>query len=62
MMTIFTMVLRKKWKGSRGTFTRTAVMMKTSMMTKRLPMTRRRCEILTGEGKEEAQGQAWSSR
>lgn len=41
-MMIFTMVREKKGSGSIGTLTRTAVTMKTNMMTSRLPITRRR--------------------
>lgn len=46
MMTIFTIVMAKKGSGSRGSLTRTAVTVKTSMMTNRLPITRRRWETL----------------
>lgn len=46
MMTIFTMVRQKKGRGSRGTLTIMAVMMKTNMMTARLPNTRKRWDIL----------------
>lgn len=56
MMTIFTMVTEKKGSGSRGTLTRVAVTMKTNMMISRLPITRRRWEILTQE--EEAQAES----
>lgn len=42
MMTIFTIVTAKKGSGSSGSLTRMAVTVKTSMMTSRLPITRRR--------------------
>lgn len=46
MMTIFTIVTAKKGSGWRGSLTRTAVTVKTSMMASRLPITRRRWETL----------------
>lgn len=52
MMMIFTMVMEKKGSGSIWTLTRIAVTMKTSMMTSRLPITRRRWEILSKKKKK----------
>lgn len=48
MMTIFTMVMEKKGSGCRGTLTRTAVSMKMTMISSRLPITRSLWGILSG--------------
>lgn len=46
MMTVFTMVTQKKGSGSKGTLTITAVTMNITMMTTRLPNTRKCWDIL----------------
>lgn len=56
MTMIFTMVTEKKVSGSRGTLTRTEVMMKTNMMMSKLPITRRRWLILIRTREEERGG------